>query len=113
LVDPNASNPEVYEIKPLGDTTGSVKLTGYIAILRGFDPLGRPWHRGTTYVPPSVIHLNPFAYAIVFPPANGVIFYEVLDVREIVGLVLAYTLSQIDIDISFSVLVDALLGVPV
>ncbi|HEY2584847.1 MAG TPA: hypothetical protein VGI81_03660, partial [Tepidisphaeraceae bacterium] len=83
LVSPRTG--EVYQIKPEGSfLDGSLVLTRDVAILRGFDSGHVPaWHRGSTYLPPRVLHLGPLTIALVEPPVAGVILYEVIDFREI------------------------------
>jgi len=89
---------EVYEIKAIGGVvpTGSFgyaegyrQLQDYLLILNHQDPQNRPWHEGGSYVPPKTIALGPGAWAIVFPPVNGVILYDVASVPLTGGLLLA------------------------
>jgi hypothetical protein len=92
----------VYEIKPYGSfQAGAAKLTFYLLLLNLFDPLRRLWIPGTAinYTPPTYIPLAPLTFAIVSPPAGGVIIYQVVDVRleiaVLLALVAAYGLARL------------------
>ena len=81
------STQEVYEIKSSNSALlGYPQLALYLIILNRNDPLKRTWVRGATYVPPSTIQLGGGVVAVVYPPAGGVIVYDVLNPVEILGL---------------------------
>jgi RHS repeat-associated protein len=95
---------EVYEIKSMntGAVLGELQLQGYIAILNNFDPEHRSWHAGSDYIPPETIPIEdapPGTFAIVSPPAAGVILYQVvsmsLAVAEVTGFAIADLMSSI------------------
>ena len=91
LVD--ASTHEVYEIKPLaGVQIAQTQLFVYIATLILSDPLKRPWGRGYSYFPPNIIYPrnNALQVALVSPPINGIILYQLVDFRTaLIALLLA------------------------
>ena len=94
LVDTNPKVREVYEIKPiLSEAKGLLKLELYLSTLNSTDPTAKanPWKPGTTYVPPSVISLDASTIAVVTPPVAGLIIYYVIDMKEVVAMVTAYT----------------------
>jgi RHS repeat-associated protein/uncharacterized repeat protein (TIGR01451 family) len=101
---------EVYEIKPTNSAPlGYIQLGGYLLILNKFDPLKRSWTPGGSYSPPTPISLDQLTIAIVFPPAGGVIIYEVLNFVEIMALVsLAVMLSapQLELELGTAILVE-------
>ena len=80
---------EVYEIKPIGsESLGYSQLGGYLIILNLSDPLHRAWIPGESFQPPdlpSFLELDPNTVAIIDPPLEGLITYEVLDSRELVA----------------------------
>jgi RHS repeat-associated protein len=101
---------EVYEIKPTASAPlGYPQLAGYLIVLNMFDPLKRVWIPGSTYMPPSPIQLDAGTIAVVYPPLEGVIVYEVLNFVEILGLAaLAIRLSvpQLETDFATATLVE-------
>src|SRR6185437_14350604 len=103
LVD--MTTEEVYEIKPTNSAPlGYVQLAGYLIILNKFDPQHRTWVPGATYFPPTPIQLDSLTFALVSPPAGGVIIYEVLNGLEILSLVaLAIALSVPSLEFDFGV----------
>jgi hypothetical protein len=72
------------------------------------DPAGGKWIPGTatSYSPPSVIDLGVGAYALVSPPALGVILYQVIDFKEIIGAIGLYVTSRIYLQLGISGLLD-------
>ncbi|MBZ5558675.1 MAG: PASTA domain-containing protein [Acidobacteriia bacterium] len=81
---------EVYEIKPvLGASLGAVQLAGYLTVLNTFDPQGRSWMGGFSYLPPVHIAIEPGVEALVFPPAGGLILYCAIDWRLLFLMVAA------------------------
>ena len=62
-------------------------------------------------MPPPIIRLDPLAFAIVFPPVAGVIEYEVVNLREVVGLVMGYMVAQLALDLSVRTTLDFILVV--
>lgn len=87
LVDPRTN--EVYEIKPVASTTlGYQQLAGYLIILNLSDPEHRSWIPGETFQPPALrtmITLDANTVAIVDPPIEGLITYEVLNQYELLA----------------------------
>jgi RHS repeat-associated protein len=78
----NIGEAEVYEIKPEGsEALGASQLTGYILLLRYYDPQHRAWKQGTSYQPPGIVVLAWGVFAVVEPPDEGVIIYDVIDLR--------------------------------
>ena len=72
---------EVYEIKPSHLWgIGLLELFAYVGDMDINDPLGRPWHFGATYMPPTYIFLPDLGGIDVFvkPPNAGVISYEAI-----------------------------------
>jgi hypothetical protein len=55
-------------------------------VLNRNDPEKRTWIPGATYVPPPTIQLGGGVVAFVYPPAGGVIVYDILNPVEILGL---------------------------
>jgi RHS repeat-associated protein/fibro-slime domain-containing protein len=91
---------EVYEIKPVGEhALGTATLTYYLTILNTFDPTGRTWIPGLTYMPPSIISINTTAFAMVYPPLAGVVQYQVVDLKPAIALVTAYALYRVATEI--------------
>ena len=71
---------QVWEIKPFGSfAEGTAQLWFYIALLNYFDR-AHTWVPGSSYVPPSVIPIDYGVFALVAPPAGGVILYQVENV---------------------------------
>ncbi|MBZ4421853.1 RHS repeat-associated core domain-containing protein [Myxococcus sp. RHSTA-1-4] len=94
---------EVYEIKPLGSyPEGLAQLTGYVLSLRYFDPAKRHWDYGSTYIPPVIMQIEPMVYALVSPPVQGVIIYEVLDFRLYLAAIAAYGAYSLSTSISMA-----------
>ncbi|MGA8366927.1 MAG: RHS repeat-associated core domain-containing protein, partial [Candidatus Acidiferrales bacterium] len=95
---------EVYEIKPVESTTlGYAQLALYLIILNRYDPQKRTWIPGATYLPPPTIQLGGGVIALVYPPAGGVIIYDILNPVEILGLAaLATRLSAPSLDTDFA-----------
>jgi len=92
---------EVYEIKPAGSyIMGAGQLGWYLYLLNTNDPLKRPWIPGFSYIPPSLIKLDPITFATVSPPVAGIIIYEVIDLKPAVALVVAYETYVIMSEIS-------------
>jgi RHS repeat-associated protein len=88
LVERGTSPSQVYEIKPAGSfVSGRAKLQLYLICLNAFDPVKRKWVAGQTYIPPSMVPCGYAAIALVSPPVNGVILYEVLDMKVIIAAV--------------------------
>ena len=60
-------------------------VADYVETMREDDPLGRPWHAGGLvdgYVPPLTVPVAPpLVFAVVDPPAAGVIAYDIWDMR--------------------------------
>jgi hypothetical protein len=103
---------EVYEIKPVGDVIeGITQLTAYIAILRTFDPLHRPWQYGFSYTPTkNPISLGNGSYAIIFPTVNGVITYKVINFPSLIATAITaatVAVGEIVQDVGTAVLVEA------
>jgi RHS repeat-associated protein len=106
---------EVYEIKPSGSyLEGRTQLQYYLRILNHLDPKKRFWDAGTasTYSPPNVIILGPAVLAEVHPPQNGVILYDVVDLRKIVALVAVAAGIDIKIGVAEATLVDTVGAAP-
>jgi len=76
--------------------------------VRKNDPLGRTWKRGTSYIPPSVVEIDPITIAIVSPPVAGVILYEVVDLKPAIAFVTVYMAAQIKLDLGIVMLRGAL-----
>jgi len=94
LVD--RTTTEVWEIKPLGTYhLGKVILGWYLYLLNTYDPLGQLWKPGATYTPPSVVQIDAMSFACVFPPIDGVIEYEVFDVRPAIAFVIAVEMYRL------------------
>ncbi len=71
---------DIYEIKPkhlLGK--GLLEVWGYQAILNTARGQTHHWNLGSDYIPPGVVALTSREIAIVHPPINGVITYEVVN----------------------------------
>ncbi|MEN6583193.1 MAG: RHS repeat-associated core domain-containing protein [Armatimonadota bacterium] len=78
----SGSSGEVYEIKPISEAvTGKVQLLWYLTVLNYADPMCRKWQAGSmsTYMPPKMIQLSPYAVAVISPPLHGLILYQVQD----------------------------------
>jgi RHS repeat-associated protein len=102
---------KVYEIKPVGSfIEGRVQLEFYLRLLRFFDLQGRSWEAGSIadYCPPQIIELKFGVFAFVLPPANGVILYEVEDMRLTLTVLASYMAAQIQADLEQAVLVNTL-----
>lgn len=111
LVD--RTSGEVWEIKPLGRyTIARGQLLWYLYLLNTNDPLKRVWRPGMSYVPPSTVPIDAMSFAVVFPPKNGIIEYEVFDVRPTIALVVAYNLAQLRAHMAMIQLRGALCRVP-
>jgi hypothetical protein len=78
----------VYEIKPYGsEILGYQQLAGYLIILNLADPSGA-WIPGESFQPPALpdlITLNPQTVALIEPPLEGLITYEILNSSELVA----------------------------
>jgi hypothetical protein len=102
---------EVYEIKPVASAMlGYPQLAGYLIILNRYDPQGRTWVPGITYFPPTTIQLDSLTFALVSPPAGGIIVYEVINGVEIVGLItlaIALSVPEFELDWGFETLTAA------
>ena len=84
----NTCTHEVYEIKPFSSLwAGWVQLTGYLALMRAADPASG-WTYGSSYEPPPTVSIVPYVtFAVVFPPLNGVIPYQVIDLSSVVAAI--------------------------
>lgn len=90
---------------------GRGQLLWYLYLLNTNDPLGRTWKPGTTYMPPSVVKIDSMSIAIVFRPRNGVIEYEVLDIRPVIAIVTAYNLARLMAEVKLATLRGVLLPI--
>jgi RHS repeat-associated protein len=100
---------EVYEIKPTGSyLAGAAQLGWYIALLNTNDPLGRTWIPGVSYMPPSMVDIDPLTFAIVSPPISGVILYEVVDLKPAVAMVTAYAAYRVSQSVSTAIMLNSL-----
>jgi hypothetical protein len=95
LVDERTS--EVYEIKPLGSfPLGVAQLNGYLIMLNLSDRSGRYWISGMSFVPNPEINLDDKnTVALVTPPVDGVITYEVINLVEYTAMALAAASTQL------------------
>jgi RHS repeat-associated protein len=110
LADP--STVQVYEIKPVGSfINGRVQLEFYIQTLKFLDPLKRTWRTGSSYDPPNFLPIGFGVFAVVSPPVNGVILYEVVNIPLVVAALATYAITQIEVDVSEVILLDSLGGV--
>ena len=113
-VRPDLTDPltfEVYEIKPVGSfVEGRVQLEFYIQMLKFLDPLKRPWMAGASYDPMHYLPLGYGSFAVVSPPVNGVILYDVVNIPLIVTMISAYAANQIALDLAEATLVDVVAG---
>jgi len=108
------STGQVYEIKPVGSLAeGSAQLSLYLATLNALDPQSRLWVPGFSYLPPSFVPLQSGAIAIVFPPAAGVITYQVIDVREILATTLAYAAYRFYLSLNVGTLPSLAFQIPI
>lgn len=99
---------QIWEIKPAGSfLEGETQLWFYLAILNTWDREHR-WVPGSTYVPPSVIPLDPLVFAIVGPSVGGVILYQVEDLRATAALIGVFIGAEIEAAVGVATLNEAL-----
>ena len=104
---------EVWEIKPMGQYfEGSAQLGWYLSLLNGNDPKKRTWVPGTSYTPPSVVTIDPITIAIITPPINGVIQYQVIDMKPVIAMASAYMMAELKMDLAVVSLRTAAIRVP-
>jgi hypothetical protein len=79
---------EVYEIASFdGAAVRATKLLAEVATFDVYDPRKRSWTFGYNFVHTPYIQLDPLTFAIVYPPAGGLIVYGVVNTGEIYFLV--------------------------
>ena len=105
LVD--AATQEVYEIKPVGsEAAGRIQLGGYLFLLQAYDPNRFvTWNPGTTWEYRGlVVPLSGLDIAVVSPPDQGIITYEVEPINNLVEAEQAAEKVQLQEDVSASML---------
>jgi len=101
LVERGSSPCQVYEIKAVGDfLEGRVKLQLYLWTLKALDPQRRQWVAGYSYRPPSIVDACPLAIAIVSPPLDGVILYQVIDMPSVIAAVAVLVRTQFEVELA-------------
>jgi RHS repeat-associated protein len=102
LVDRDSG--EVYEIKSLRSAQlGVIQLGWYLLLLNSLDPYGRYWYPGISYRPPPIVVIDARSFAVVSPPIGGVIIYQVLDLRPVISVVIAYSLYRVVAELAIRV----------
>lgn len=81
----------VYEIKPAGSYLQGVTQLGlYLVLLNSLDPQHRSWQPGVSYRPPPILKLKEVGViAVVSPPIEGVILYQIIDAKELFAVAAA------------------------
>jgi RHS repeat-associated protein len=78
------STGEVYEIASvLGEEVRFWKLLDEVYTFNKYDPLKRARTTGSSFIPKTLIKLDPLTFAVVYPPVAGVIVYVVVNAGEI------------------------------
>ena len=117
LVD--LTSHEVYEIKPIdSEALGYGQLGGYLIILNEDDRLNRLWLPGESYIPPFLLDLGDGMHnALVDPPFEGVITYQIVGIEQVFVLVAVgvkatqAALGELSMDVGVAGL-EAAAGVP-